>query len=152
MSLMSRQKTRLTRLITPFPPENEDKHYDDCQCEQGQPNIYSSLKTQRLIKSLLSQIKTFFTYQLILGMDQLCLDAVVRHFDGSLNFEFLVLGSLDEVGADRFEALDVPGGQDGISKKMNYKINRGCKRFVEIFIFLRLTSFTNRAEKEIVSC
>ena len=55
------------------------------------------------------------------------------HPDGSLNFEFLVLGSLDEVGADRFEALDVPGGQDGISKKMNYKINRGCKRFFKIF-------------------
>ena len=33
------------------------------------------------------------------------------HPDGSLNFEFLVLGSLDEVGADLFEALDVPGGQ-----------------------------------------
>ena len=29
------------------------------------------------------------------------------HPDGSLNFEFLILGSLDEVGADLFQAFDV---------------------------------------------
>ena len=33
------------------------------------------------------------------------------HPDGSLNFEVLILGSLDEVSADLFEALHVPGGQ-----------------------------------------
>jgi len=33
------------------------------------------------------------------------------HPDGSLDLQFLVLGSLDEVGADLLEALNVPGGQ-----------------------------------------
>ena len=31
------------------------------------------------------------------------------HSDGSLNLEFLVLGSLDQVSADLFKALDIPG-------------------------------------------
>ena len=56
---MSRQKTGI---ITLFPAEDDDKHYDDRQSEEGEPNIDTSLKTQWLIKSLLSQIKPFFTY------------------------------------------------------------------------------------------
>ena len=53
---MSRQKTGI---VTLFPAENDGRHYDDCQSEEGEPNIDTSLKTQWLIKSLLSQIKTF---------------------------------------------------------------------------------------------
>ena len=34
-----------------------------------------------------------------------------RHPDGSFYFEVFVLGSLDKIGTDLFEALDVSGGQ-----------------------------------------